>query len=104
MYNVSPNPKPIIPLTHARTIAYAGKLAKIRILPITARHAIKIIVALARRTMLAEMGFDFTKAFLYSIAEIVQQIAAPKAASSPIIISRSFLRFCGMICSGMLNV
>jgi hypothetical protein len=35
--------------------------------------------------MFAEIGFTLCRAFLYNIADTVQQIAAPKAASSPII-------------------
>jgi hypothetical protein len=40
--------------------------------------------------MFAEIGFAFNKASLYSIADIAQLSAAPKAASSPIIVSRNF--------------
>jgi len=90
IYNVSPKPKPITPLTHARTIVYTGKLIKTPNLPITTKNMSKTTLVHVRRTMFAEIGFAFNNASLYSIADIVQQSAAPKAASSPIIVSRNF--------------
>jgi len=86
MYKVSPKPKPIMPLTHARMTAYAGKFIKIPNLSIIAKQATRIMLVHMRRTMFAEMGFVFSNASLYIMADIVQQIAAPKAASSPIIV------------------
>lgn len=86
MYNVSPKPKPIIPLMPARTAACKGKSVKTPNLPITAKQITKAMLVHTQRTMFAEMGFALDNASLYSTADIVQQIAAPKAASSPIIV------------------
>jgi hypothetical protein len=86
MYKVSPKPKPIMPLKHARTTAYAGKLIKAPNLPIIAKQATRIMLVHTRRTMLAETGLALNNALLYIMADIVQQIAAPKAESSPIIV------------------
>ena len=91
IYNVSPMPKPTIPLTHARKTAFNGKLFKMPNLPIANKHMIKIMLVHERRTMFAETGLVFCNADLYSTADTVQLIAAPKAASSPIIVSHSSL-------------
>jgi hypothetical protein len=87
MYKVSPKPKPIIPLMLARIIAYTGKTVKASNLPMTAKQTTKTMPVHVHRMMFAETGFVFNNASLYSIADMVQQIAAPKAASSPIIVS-----------------
>jgi hypothetical protein len=91
MYKVSPKPKPIIPLTHVRTAAYTGKLVKTPSLLKTTKQTIKIMPVHVHRTVFAEIGFMSSNASLYSTADIVQQIAAPKAASSPIMVSHRFL-------------
>jgi len=79
-----------------------GRLVKTPILRIVVKKATKIMLVDTQRIMFAEMGLAFNNASLYSIADTVQQIAAPKAASSPIIVSRSFSkplekRFCSML-------
>jgi hypothetical protein len=87
---VSPKPKPIIPLMHARATADVDRLIMTPDLPTTVKKTSKTMLADTQRIMFAEIGLVFCKAPLYIKADIVQQIAAPKAASSPINVSRSF--------------
>jgi hypothetical protein len=89
MYKVSPMPKPMIPLRLARTIAYAGRLVKIWDFPSTNRPTTKIKLVHMQRAVFAEIGFVTNNALRYSTADTAQHIAAPNAASSPIIYSQS---------------
>ena len=79
-------PKPIIPLTHASTMAYRGSDINDSNLLVIPKHNVRTKPVNRQRTAFAEIGFAFNNAFLYNNAEKVQQIAAPKAASSPIIL------------------
>src|SRR3990170_6591039 len=87
MYKVSPMPKPIMPLTPARIRISVLRLAKTLNLPNTASNTIRNTPVAVRRMMFAERGLASCSAFPYSRAETVQLIAAPSAASSPIMIT-----------------
>ena len=78
--------KPITPLRPAKINESSPKAAKYCNLPVTPEHAMKNTVVDIHREMLAEIGFASDNAILYRAAETVQQSAAPKAASSPIML------------------
>jgi hypothetical protein len=85
MYKVSPKPKPIMPLTPARTATLAGKLVKTPTMPVATKKANRTVLVSVKRTMLAETGLVSNSAFRYSRADTVQLTVAPRAANSPII-------------------
>jgi len=83
---VSPTHKPTAPLRPARSNESTRKVAKYCNLPVAPKHAMKNTVVDMHREMLAETGFASDNATLYKAADTVQQSAAPKDASSPIIL------------------
>jgi len=85
MYMVSPRNKPITPLRPAKSNESFGKVAKFHKRPDTAKHAKRKMVVDMHREMLAETGFASDNATLYRTGDMVQQNAAARAASSPII-------------------
>jgi len=91
MYIVSPKHRPVIPLRPAKSSESVGKVAKFHSLPKTPKHAKRKIVVDMLREMLAEIGLASDNATLYRTGDMVQQRAAAKADSSPIIVVTSAL-------------
>jgi len=85
MYRVSPMPRPIIPLAITIVIVWVGSEVSVPIWPARIRIVTRMLAFVARRMMFAEMGLVFVSAFLYIMGAIAQLMAAPRAASSPII-------------------
>jgi len=115
MYIVSPKHKPIIPLRPAKSSESVGRVAKSHSLPETTKHAKRKMVVDMIREMLAEIGLASDNATLYRTGDMVQQKAAVKAASSPIIFITQrdlgrkfgydfFYHLCGGVCFNALAV
>lgn len=84
MYRVSPKHKPTTPLRLAKSNESVAKVVRPHSFPDIPTHATRKTVVDIHREMLAGIGFASDKANLYKTGDRVQQSAAAKAASSPI--------------------